>query len=69
MTTNEYQFESLTFDQQKSIIQDGKFIDSNNDEGFKILLYFCENSYYVTAFVPEGKIEIDFICLASSIRK
>lgn len=69
MFKSEYQFESLTLDQQKSIIQDGKFIDSINDSGFNIHLYFCENSYYVTAFVPDGTIEIDFMCLASSIRK
>jgi hypothetical protein len=69
MFTNEYQFEFLTLDQQKSIIHAGEFIDIIKEEGYKILLYFCEKSYYVEVFIPEGEIEIDFICLASPVRK
>lgn len=69
MFTNEYQFEFLTLDQQKLLIQEGKYIDSIKEEGFKMFLYFCEKNYYVEAFVPEGQTEIEFICLASSVRK
>jgi hypothetical protein len=63
METNLYQFEFLTLDQQKLIIEDGKFIDTITEGGFKIHLFFCEKSYYVEAYTPVGESEIDFISL------
>ena len=69
MPSNKHRFEFLTLLVQKRILDDGKFIDKINRDGFEIRLYYCENNYFVEAYIREdineredGE-EIDFICL------
>ncbi len=68
MSTNEYRFEFLTLEEQKTIIKSGEFINMINEEGFKIVLYYCEKSYFVEVYFPDGEEEIDFIVLAHEER-
>ena len=68
MSSNKYHFEFLPLSQQRKIIEEGKFIDVLHQDDFKILLFWCENSYYAEVFMKENENEIDFISLASPER-
>jgi hypothetical protein len=68
MSNNKYQFEFLTLDQQKEIVRQGEYIDKIIEDGFKIFLFRCENSYYVEVFMKENENEVDFISLAPDKR-
>jgi hypothetical protein len=68
MSNFKHQFEFLTLQEQKKIIQEGKYIDKIHKDGFKIYLFLCENSYYAEVFMKENENEVDFIALASPDR-
>lgn len=68
MNKYEYCFEFLTLEEQKQLIQEGEFIDTIKEDGFKISLFYCEKDYYVEAYTAEGESEIDFISLVADER-
>ncbi len=68
MPTREHEFEFLTLEEQKTIIKSGEFINMIKEEGFNIVLYYCEKSYFVEVYFPDGEEEIDFIVLAYEAR-